>query len=265
MTARSRAVLLAFAGLAAALAALAVLQPPPLVDAWPFPDTTPMSFLLMAARLAAAAASTGWCALAARPRAMSGIALDIIVIFIPAAAFVGWLAVSRGDPAMALVALIAGVTAAIGIAILRWSSRQPFIDQRPMPAAVRGSFAVFIVALLAVGGLLVVGVPNVLPWSVGPDLSVLFGLMFLGAAAYFAYGLARPVWENAAGQLAGFLVYDLVLALPLISRLPTVDETFRTSLVAYLAVILASAVLAAWFLFVRRETRLGGAAPMSGE
>ena len=42
--------------------------------------------------------------------------------------------------------------------------------------------------------------------------------MFLGSATYFAYGIVRPRWTNAGGQLAGFLAYDLVLIVPFMTR-----------------------------------------------
>jgi len=77
---------------------------------------------------------------------------------------------------------------------------------------------VFIVALLIVSGLLIARVPDILPWALTPELSTLIGCMFLGAAAYFAYGVAAPRWENAGGQLAGFLAYGVVLILPFLVR-----------------------------------------------
>jgi hypothetical protein len=36
-----------------------------------------------------------------------------------------------------------------------------------------------------------------------PELSVVIGWMFVGAALYFVYGLLRPSWLNSAGQLIG--------------------------------------------------------------
>ena len=74
---------------------------------------------------------------------------------------------------------------------------------------------VFLVALLFAGGTLIAQVPEIMPWALTPDLSVVAGIMFLGSASYFAYALARPRWTNAGGQLAGFLAYDLVLIVPL--------------------------------------------------
>jgi hypothetical protein len=87
-------------------------------------------------------------------------------------------------------------------------------------------------------------------------LSVLAGCLFLGAAAYFVYGLVRPSWANAGGQLAGFLAYDLVLIGPLLSRLPAIAPEFRLSLIIYLVVVIYSGLLAVYYLFIYRPTRL---------
>ena len=90
----------------------------------------------------------------------------------------------------------------------------------PLPGLVRWSFIVFIAALLVVSTRLLMQVPNVIPWKITPDLSLVIGWMFIGAAMYFAYGLLRPGWVNAAGQLAGFLAYDVALIVPFLQRLP---------------------------------------------
>jgi hypothetical protein len=87
---------------------------------------------------------------------------------------------------------------------------------------------------------------------------VVIGLMFLGAATYFAYGLLRPSWANAAGQLAGFLAYDLVLIGPFLSRLPTVAPEHRAGLTIYIAVVSYSGLLAIYYLFIHPATRVWG-------
>jgi hypothetical protein len=120
-----------------------------------------------------------------------------------------------------------------------------------------------VVALVVVGGLLVVGIPNIIPWTITPELSMLIGLMFLGAAAYFAFGVIEPRWENAGGQLAGFLAYDLVLIVPFLQRLPTVAEAQRLSLIVYTAVVIYSALLAISYLALNPATRMRGAATPS--
>ena len=111
------------------------------------------------------------------------------------------------------------------------------------------------------GGALILKSPNVLPWNVTPETGAVFGWMFIGAAAYFAYAVVRPSWHNAGGQLAGFLIYDVVLIVPFLQRLSTNGPT--VNLVIYLAVVIYSGVLAAYFLFVNSTTRLIAPRPVS--
>jgi hypothetical protein len=87
-------------------------------------------------------------------------------------------------------------------------------------------------------------------------LSVVAGAIFLGAAAYFAYALARPRWTNAGGQLAGFLAYDLVLIVPFLTRFQNVYSGWSLSLTVYIVVVIGSGILAAWYLFVAPDTRI---------
>jgi len=98
--------------------------------------------------------------------------------------------------------------------------------------------------------------PNILPWSVTDDLTVVFGFMFLGAAAYFAYALLYQSWANATGQLAGFLAYDLVPIVPFLQRAPSVAPQFRASLIVYIIVIDYSGLLACYYLFAHSQTRI---------
>ncbi|MFN2125545.1 MAG: hypothetical protein ACK2UP_18775 [Candidatus Promineifilaceae bacterium] len=92
-------------------------------------------------------------------------------------------------------------------------------------------------------------------WMITPELSVVIGWMFVGAALYFVYGLLRPSWLNSAGQLIGFLFYDLVLIVPFLTRLSTVSEANRLGLYVYTAVLILSGLLAIYFLFINGPTR----------
>jgi hypothetical protein len=250
-------VLAAFQGVVAVLFAAGLLTETPF---WPFPGTTPLSAFLLSSLAAAASASTAWCALAGRERALIGIGLDYLTIFIPFAVItalrLGDLG-SNGGPF--LVTCLGAI--ALGSWMVAWGRRFAWRDARPTPTVVRGAFAFFILALLVVSGLLFAGVPNVLPWQITPDLSLLFGFGFLGAAAYFGFGLLEPRWDNAVGQLVGFLAYDLVLIVPFVTRLPTVADEHRVGQLIYLAVVVGSGLLATWYLVVRRDTRIWVAAP----
>ena len=155
--------------------------------------------------------------------------------------------------------LIVGGSAIANLAIYFVTRKLPAVDLLPLPKLVRASFGVFIVALILVGGALVLKSPNILPWDLSPEGSVVYGWIFLGAAVYFAYAVAKPLWENAAGPLLGFLAYDLVLILPFLQRFSDVPDHQRLSLIIYTAIVSYSGLLATYYLFVDRQTRVIGA------
>ena len=114
-------------------------------------------------------------------------------------------------------------------------------------------------AAASAGGL---KVPTI-PWTITRDLSLVIGWMFLGAATYFVYALVRPGWLNAAGQLAGFLAYDVVLIVPFLTRLSTAAPEHAVGLIIYTAVVTYSGLLATYYLFIRKSTRIWTRGPSS--
>jgi hypothetical protein len=233
-----------------------IVRPQVVLDLWPFPGTTELTYLFMASILAAAAASTGWAATWGELRSLVGIALDSVVIFVPLVGYVFLLDPALGGGMSALwLGMVA--TAVFGVWLLGRTWSAPLIDRRPTPRPVLVAFVVFVLGLVAVGGALVLGMPDILPWNVTRELAFMCGVIFLGAASYFGYGLLRPSWMNAGGQLCGFLAYDLVLILPFLSRLPSVADRHRLGLIVYTAVVIGSGILAAWYLFLDRRTRIG--------
>jgi hypothetical protein len=254
-------------GICAAQAVLAIaflLQMPFAIQLWPIPDTTPMSFIFVSSIIAAACASTLWCLLAREDGALAGIALDYIAIFITLSVFALQMFSSSGNNGLIVFALMCMSAIVVGLYLLRITINVPIRDQRPLPLLVKGSFAVFIIALILVGGALILRTPNILPWSVTADLGVIFGWMFLGAAGYFAYSLLRPSWHNAVGQLAGFLAYDVILIVPFLQRLPTIAPELRTSLIIYLIVVTYSGLLAIYYLFINPATRIWRSGAVQG-
>lgn len=226
---------------------------------FPFDGRTPLSNVFIGSIFLAAAASTAWCLAEGSERAVAGIALDYSGIFVPFAIVATASALSAApDRAAAVAAFAASCVVAIlfGLWLLRWALRQPWRDPRPLPRAVAVAFVVFTAALVPVGLALVLRVPGILPWAITPELSTLFGCMFLGAALYFAFGLVDRRWENGGGQLAGFIVYDLVLIGPFLVRLPTIDPGLLPNLVVYTAVLIVSGVLATWYLVLHAPTRV---------
>ena len=231
-------------------------QLPFAVNLWPFPGTTPLTFIFVASIFAAAAASTLWAALSENYGALAGIGLDYFFILAPVAVLSFQLGESSGDSQLTAYGAACVLGALFGLGLLAWSARIPIDRTRPMPSPVRWSLAFFVLSLLIATTRLVLKIPNTIPWTITPDLSVVIGWMFFGAATYFVYALLRPSWLNAAGQLAGFLAYDLVLIGPFLLRLPTTGPEHRLGLIIYTGVVVYSGLLAVYYLFIHKPTRL---------
>jgi len=225
------------------------------VNVWPFPGTTPLTFIFISSIFAAAAASTFWAVVSDNFGALAGIGLDYLTILAPVAILSFKLGASSDTPQMTTYGAICVIGALFGLGLFFWSARIPLDQTLPMPRVVMGSFIFFIIALLIVGTRLVLKAPNTIPWKLTPELSVIAGWMFLGAAVYFAYGLLRPSWSNTAGQLMGFLAYDVVLVEPFLKRLPTTPPEFRLGQIVYTTVVIASGLLAVYYLFIHQSTR----------
>jgi hypothetical protein len=271
-----RIALVVVAGFQALMAVLFVLQVSWAIAIWPYAGRTQFSNTFIASIFLAAAASIGWCLLVRSDRALSGIALDILTIFVPFAVFSFATAMGGGGANVAGFGLVCAVGALLGLWLLRWSLRHPWRDPRPTPGLVRASFVIFVIALVGVSVPLILQVPGILPWRITPQLSTMYGIMFLGASAYFAYGVVVPCWENAGGQLAGFLAYDIVLIVPLARELLSGgggggdydigrNDPLRLNLIIYTAVITYSGLLAIYYLLIRRETRVWTPVPAASD
>jgi hypothetical protein len=231
-------------------------------DLWPWPDSR-LSFVFLASIVAAIGLPCLWIGLSGELRAIEAGALDLAVTY---AGMVAYLIALAGDPGQPELGGYIAAFAALGLfslAAYLWSRRIPRRDPRPMPAPVRISFAGLACALMAFGTALVFGA-DVFPWQLGDESSVMFGLIYLGAAVYFLHGIARPSWSNAAGQLIGFLAYDLVLIGPFLGHFDDASGGQLTSLWIYTGVVVYTACLAVYYLFVHDETRLFGSEPRAG-
>ena len=226
-------------------------------DLWPYRTSysnPTMSFAFVASILAAASASILYCALARDLRAMVGVGLDALVLTAPLAI----MSLTSGRAGMRTFGTLAALTAAVGGFAMIWFHRYAWRDARPTPVPVRVAFVIFVLALWATGGALVGGNLRVLPWQVTPDVARVYGLIFLGASSYFLYGLIVPKWSNAAGQLLGFLAYDVVLIVPFAIYFKHVPPERLVNHVVYTAVVVGSAAIAIYYCFVHPRTRLVG-------
>lgn len=233
-----------------------IVQFPLVVNLWPFPGTTPLTFIFVASIFAAAAASTLFAAGSGDYGTLAGIGLDYIGILLPLSVLSFRLGADGVAPDMTTYGVVCVFGALFGLGLFLWSFRIPIDNTLPMPGVVRWSFVLFIVALLIVSVRLILKIPNTIPWKITPELSVVMGAMFFGAALYFVYALIRPSWANSAGQLAGFLAYDVVLIVPFLTRLPATPPEHKLGLIIYTAVVTYSGLLAVYYLFIHGPTRL---------
>ncbi|MCB9419742.1 MAG: hypothetical protein H6667_08055 [Ardenticatenaceae bacterium] len=231
------------------------LQFPAAINLWPFEGTTPLTFIFISSIFAAAGTTTLWTVISRNYGALAGIGLDYITILTPVSILSFKLGIAGGKSQVINYGIACVIGALFGLGLFLWSVRIPLAQKLPMPRPVWWSFIIFIIALLIVSSRLILKVPNTIPWKITPDLSVIIGWMFLGAAVYFAYGLLRPSWSNSAGQLVGFLAYDIVLIVPFLTRLPTTAPEFRYGLIIYTIVVTYSGLLAIYYLFLHKPTR----------
>jgi hypothetical protein len=242
----------------------------PLVrDFWPWVGSysrlSNLSLFFIASVFGAFAGALIWVGLSGEIRAVEGGALDIIIISGGSLMFVlqSYLADNAQNNRLLVAAVLCGAACLISIALFLYIRRVPFQAYQPTPKSVHISFGVFSVLLLLAGALLVFKVPNVFPWPLRPEVSVIYGWVFLGTFAYYLHGFLRPRWQNACGQLLGFLGYDLVLIIPFINHLGAARPENRLSLIVYIAVLVFSAGLAVFYCFVHPATRLWSATIIS--
>ena len=244
-----------FAGLASLVLTVAFIGLAPwATDLWPW-EVTPLSYLFIASILAAIATPVIWIGISGETAAIRAGAIDLAITYGGITVYLATLLGAQGQPSLGpYVAVFAVGFVAMVITFAR-TRPIPWRDHRPMPSTVRLSFALFAVILTAAGTALAFHA-DIFPWALGSETSVIFGFIYLGAAAYFIYGVLDPRWPNAQGQLIGFLAYDLVLIGPFVDRFDEVHGGELTSLIVYTAFVAYSGLLAIYYLFVAPETRI---------
>jgi hypothetical protein len=222
---------------------------------WPWPDGR-LSYLFIGSILAAVSVAALWVGWAGELGALPAGSLNVLVIAVTTSIYFFQLASQEDRPNMIPFGIMSLFMAIVSVAAFLWSRRLPLKDSRPMPLLVRVSFGIFIAALILSGSALIFRTP-IFPWALNPDSSVIFGCIFFGDAFYFLYGLLYPRWHNALGQLLSFLAYDLVLIVPFLLLFKTVEPEYFVSLIVYVAVLVYSAAIAIYYLFVNSQTRFG--------
>jgi hypothetical protein len=249
-----RASLIVLSLLAFAFAAGLYGQQPWATGIWLWPEAPRLSNIFIASIVAAVAAPILWIGVSGEIGASRAGALNLVATFTGLSIYLFQQSAQQGDPRTSFYAAFfaAGVVANLGVYL--YTRRIPIRDPLPVPTLLRWSFAAFALILIPVGLALLRSVPNVFPWPLASDMSVVYGWIFLGASVYFIHGFLWPSWQNAKGQLLGFLVYDLVLIESYLAHWQHVRAENRLSLLIYLAVITYSGLLAIYYLAVNPAT-----------
>ena len=227
---------------------------------WPWPDGR-LSYSFVASILAATAVPVIWIGISGELSALASGALDLTLTY----AGIGiYLFAFYGDAAVLPYAIGCGIAFGFNLAIYLFSRRISTRDPRATPRLLRLIFIFFVIVLVLVSAALLLQAPHVFPWPLKPGTSVLIGCVFLGAAVYFLHGVIFPRWSNACGQLLGFLAYDMVLLWRYLAHFSSVKPEHLLSLIVYVAVLVFSAVVAIYFLFIHPATRLIRPRPLSG-
>ncbi|MFN8533380.1 MAG: hypothetical protein U0556_07515 [Dehalococcoidia bacterium] len=172
---------------------------------WPFAMLeTRLGFIFLASIAGAIAVPTLWIAFSNELRAVESGGIDLVVTFVGWAGFLVMHSRIDGRPEVTIGAAVSAGAAIFLLGISVTARRFAWRDTRPMPAPVRWSFFAFAVVLLLADGALVLAVPNVFPWPLAPESSVMYGWIFLGAMVYFSvlYRPARTLIEDVRDVLA---------------------------------------------------------------
>jgi hypothetical protein len=223
---------------------------------WPVPDT-PLSYAFIAAILAGGAAPLIWIGLSEQWAGLAGYGLSFGIMYAGMALTAVFFSLRMQRPALVWFALVVGAAAALGI-ILFFRTRHTARASKSTPQIVRLAFIAEVLVLAGAGVLLLLQVPNTLPWNLSSESSVLYGWVFLGLAFYYLYAVLKPHRIHALGPLLGFLVYDMVLFSPLFARFGNLQPEHILGQVAASFIIIVSAVLGVYYLFVNPATRFGG-------
>jgi hypothetical protein len=251
----ARAVLVCGGVLLLLLAAGYFTQAPWAVQTWPWPDGR-LSYIFIASIQGAIAAAMLWIGISREWGALAAGALNLLVMMAGLSGSFFLLSRQEDREHLLLYAIACGLFAVANLFLFLQVHRRHHPPRRPIPRLITISFALFAVILLLVGVALILQVPGIMPWPLQPESSVVFGWIFFGDAFYFLYTLLRPTLPFARAQLWSFLAYDLVLIIPLVQHLDRVSPEFRINLVIYIAILLYSGLLATYFLFLDRRTRV---------
>lgn len=236
-------------------------------DLWPLPDVR-MTYIFFASIIATTATLFAWAAWRDEPGTLPAIGVVAATATPTIGAYLTWLGLDRGEGHLTAAGITTIALGAATVAFTRWVGRAPIADPRPLPRLIRWSFVGFCAILIPVGIALTFQVEDAFPWNVSPENSTVIGLIFLSAAALFAWIIRHPRWAYGEMALTSFLVYDLVLFGPYLDLMRNRNDTATVAsyyggdpsyaaatdnginemgLTVYLAVLAISAIVAIGF------------------
>ena len=221
---------------------------------WPVPDTR-LSYAFIAAILAGGAAPLIWAGLSGQIASLAGYGMSFGIMYAGMGISALLFYLRDQNPALVWFSFVMCTLAVFG-GIIFVRTRRLADDRQPTPRIVIYAFMAEVLVLAGAGILLILKVPNTLPWNLSGESSVLYGWVFLGLAFYYLYAVLNPQWIHAIGPLLGFLVYDLVLFSPLFARFGNLQPEHVRGQVAASVIIIFSAALGVYYLFVNPATRL---------
>ncbi len=229
-------------------------QLPIATQIWPW-SVGRLSYVFIASIAAAIGAPVLWIGLSGKLRSAVPGAINLLISFAATAVYGFSTLRNENNPQLTILASSTLILTLLTGAILIWTLCQPLVDKRPVPKLVKYSFLLFAIALLITATSLITRQPHIFPWPLDANSTVIFGWIFMGAAAYFLYVFVEPYWQMAQGQLLGFLAYDLVLIGPFLAHFSKVLPEHRLSLTIYIGVLIYSGGLAIYYLFLHPELR----------
>ncbi len=229
-------------------------QFPLFTNLWPWPESY-LSYIFLASYAAAIGAAVLWLGISGSIGIARAGIIQITIAAIGSSIACFQFYLEGGETGVLGLALFFAVLSPIFLIVYGLIRPSLTQDTRPTPLLVRISFGIFIVVLASAGIALLLKNSTIFPWPLRPEISMIIGWIFIGAAAFFLYGMLRQGWQNASGQLVGFFAYDVVLIIPFLLHFANVEPGRVTSLLVYVGVLVYSGILSAYYLFLNKGTR----------
>jgi hypothetical protein len=231
-----------------ALSAAFALQVTAVVNLWPWAEE-PICIQFFAALLAAYGAG---CFMLARLKdwpAAAGGSLAMLVAFGGFALQVAEAQWHGHQTQLELPAAILATVALLALGTLVMNITAGGAQEKADPRLLL-LFRVMAPLLYLVGLALLAGAHAILPWPLSPQTRALLGWVLLGFSFNYGYTALQGGRSGTRILLAGLLTYDAAMIMPLLAHITDVLPGYRLTLMLNIAVVLTTASIATFHLFV---------------